>query len=83
MHLRNYLLLIWYFKLLFLGGKRRTRKELSIDEKLEIISLFESGKRPGHIAQGRRMRESSVREIIKRKEELKKCKSFTLWSIQN
>ena len=74
---------IWY---LFFssGGKRRTRKELSIEDKLEIISAFESGRKPARIAQGKgRGNESSIRKIIKRKEELKKCSSFALWSIQN
>ena len=59
------------------------RKELSIEEKLEIISHFESGRRPDLIASDKRVNESLIRAIIKRKEDLKKCKSFALWSIQN
>ena len=46
--------------------------QLPIEEKLEIISRFESGERPAHIARDKGMNESSVRTIIKRKEELKR-----------
>ena len=45
---------------------------LSDAEKLDIIERFENGERKSHIARDLGMNESTIRTIIKRKEELKR-----------
>ena len=53
------------------GGKRR-RVRLPIEDQLEIVRRFDAGEKAGRIATDCGMKDSSVRAIIKRKEELKK-----------
>ena len=49
--------------------KERVRRTL--EEKLEIIQLYEAGARFSKIAQDKNMNEASVRKIVKRKVEIK------------
>ena len=53
-------------------GVRRSRLRLSDAEKMDIIERFENGERKSHIARDLGMNESTIRTIIKRKEELKR-----------
>ena len=53
------------------GGKRR-RMRLPVEQQLEIIACFENGEKPARIARAKGLSDSSVRAIIRRKEELKK-----------
>ena len=52
-------------------GKRR-RMRLPVEQQLEIIACFENGEKPARIARAKGLSDSSVRAIIRRKEELKK-----------
>ena len=45
---------------------------LPVEEQLEIVRRFEAGERPAHIAKDTGLSDSSVRAIVKRKQELKK-----------
>ena len=53
-------------------GVKRSRLRLSAAEKMDIIERFENGERKSHIARDLGMNESTIRTIIKRKEELKR-----------
>ena len=53
-------------------GVRRSRLRLSDAEKMDIIERFENGERKSHIARDLGMNESTIRTIIKKKEELKR-----------
>ena len=63
------------YLLLISGGKRR-RVRLPIEDQLEIVRRFEAGEKAGRIATDTGMKDSSVRAIIKRKEELKKLEQI-------
>ena len=52
--------------------KESNRSRLSIGEKLDVIDRFEKGEKKTHIAKDLGMNESSIRNIIKRKEKLLK-----------
>ena len=54
--------------------KESNRSRLSIGEKLDVIDRFEKGEKKAHIAKDLGLNESSIRGIIRRKENLKKFK---------
>ena len=54
--------------------KESNRSRLSIGEKLDVIDRFEKGEKKTHIAKDLGLNESSIRNIIKRKENLMKFK---------
>ena len=56
--------------------KESNRSRLSISEKLDVIGRFEKGEKKTHIAKDLGMNESSIRNIIKRKEKLIKFKKI-------
>ena len=49
----------------------RKRKRLTLEEKLEIIKLSETGSTPTQISRIKDMHEASVRTILKKKAEIK------------
>ena len=52
-------------------GTPRRRKFLTLDQKIEIVECHEAGMRIAAIARERGMPESSVRAIVKRKDQIK------------
>ena len=57
----------------FIGsdGIKRSRKFLTLDQKIEIVQCHEAGMKTSAIARERGMNESSVRCIVKRKDQIK------------
>ena len=57
----------------FIGsdGTPRRRKFLTLDQKIEIVQCHEAGMKTSAIARERGMNESSVRCIVKRKDQIK------------
>ena len=52
-------------------GTPRRRKFLTLDQKIEIVECYEAGMKTSAIARERGMPESSVRAIVKRKDQIK------------
>ena len=52
-------------------GTPKRRKFLTLDQKIEIVQCHEAGMKTSAIARERGMNESSVRCIVKRKDQIK------------